>query len=211
MKIVMMGRGGGTDMPTFNELYPDLIDPQKLRVYDGFGTHPNGALRLRPLPVANAGQGWTLGSTATYFQVQDGEAHSTTTGYIGTPVSADGKVYAAIRWGISSSFAGLLVRFVDVNDYGARVSLSAVSGGQVRVEKREGGETPPVLSITPLPLVVGNTYLLSVEFSGASYIVRVNGSVVVSFENAAHMDKTGVGMSSGNTAHKYLEFSAGAE
>lgn len=211
MKIVMMGRGGGTEMPTFNELYPDLIDPQKLRVYDGFGTHPNGALRLRPLPIANAGQAWTLGNTATYFQVQDGEVHSTTTGYIAAPCAADGKAYAAIRWGIASSFAGLMVRFVDVNDYGARVSLSAVSGGQVRIEKREGGETPPLLQAVNTPLVVGNVYLLSVEFSGSDYTVRLNGTVVATITNPAHDDKTGVGLSAGNAAHKFLEFAAGAE
>ena len=192
-------------LPKFTDLSPERVEPQKILIADSFTQVRTALTGTRP-DIINAGQTW-LGSS--FVGVQDAEggyAHRASAPFEHINLGqSDGKVFTAIKWGAAASYAGILFRYENANNYW-RLSLSHSAG--VLLERRVGAVTTPMVS-TAFAKTVGQTYLLGVSFVGNQIAAIVEGSPLTVITDSALADRSGVGLSSGDAAHHFYQFVAG--
>lgn len=214
MRIFNVAPGADADsgMPAFAERFRSLVDPAKIELRDNFRNKTAGNLKTQSFDFAADGQTWSMGTTLQPQCVPDsdgGYIYATASVQTGAKLStADGKVYAAIRWGSATSFCGIAARYIDGNNWGVRATISN-TGPAIRIDRRNAGGATELIQSVPFSPVNGEIYHLGLECDGDDYIVTLNNEVVAEGSSSLFATEKGVAVSLGNSDHRILEFVAG--
>lgn len=195
-----------SNLPKWEEVFPNLIRPDKVKISDSFTAHP-GALLNRPVEndVVVVGGLWSAGASLQVSAADGGyvwgTALTTTLGnpaavVIGTGVA--GQVMCRIKWGEIGGFAGLVFRFSSASNPHWRALLG---NGLLQLQERGTGAAGVRAVTTPIDLVVGEYYDLIVKFDGDSIIATCGEHSVAYANGTSNQGNTSAGIYLYNTAN----------
>ena len=192
-------------LPTFNSVFPSLIEPSKIMLHDTFSGGA-GDLDQKLLEQSDNGQKWqALGISGKNWKVAGGGyAYSATTSriLITTTHKTSSHIYAAIEHS-GSSYTGVVCRFADQNNY-FMITLSSIGG--VRIDKMVGGVTTSQTSA--MTFVAGQVYHLGVLCTESEITVYVDNNLILTASDTALSANTGIGLVTSSSSHKVWEFTA---
>lgn len=192
-------------LPTFNDVFPSLIEPSEITLYDSF-LGGAGDLDQKLLEQSDNGQKWqALGTLGKNWRVADGGyAYSNYTGktFITTNHKTTGRIYAAIEHS-GDSYAGVVCRFANQDSH-FMITLSSIGG--VRIDKRVAGVTTS--QTFAMTFNAGQVYHLGVTYTEREIKVYVDNNLTLTASDTALSVNTGVGLVSANTLNKVWEFAA---
>lgn len=191
-------------LPTFYDVFPDLVSPKDIIAQDKFSDGYVGGLEGTTL---SNGLVWTrLNSNAVYLKVAAGgyvyaDTETTTSGMKVTDANIK-RCYTSIEWG-GSGFAGILFRMQDTTNH-YQITIGEAGDG-LRVEKKG---TNPQIYTAALGLVVGKRYDIGVNDTGSQLLIYVNGILELTIDDAVSVGSS-VGLSARGAANKIYELVIG--
>lgn len=199
-----------TVLPLWATLFPGLIDPEKIKVIDGFSGHAAGALTGTPAAYpADGSRVWTASGSAFVVDPADGGyAYSSGTSDrlslidLGQP---NHEVFARIKSGNPTVSVGIVFRSA-----GADYLRAVFTASRFAIQSRIGGVTTDFATI-PFTRIADAEHSVRVAASGASIAAWVDDAVLLSVESSVLQTATQVGMFStnANATFQIKEFVAG--
>lgn len=212
MKIITQSGTVSTTskLPTFNNVFPALIEPSKVVLHDLFETGVGSVLNNRSL---DKGGVWTVlgGGNIPLTVKESGYISMNSTGIARayTEHKTSGRVYAAIEFGSGMSTVGLFFRWAGQSDT-FELTLSYTQKNVV-LKKMVSGVTTALTgqAVNQVDLESGTTYHVGVEYTETGFKVYIDDTLIYDIEDSSLSNNTGVGLYIAGESNKVWEFAAG--
>lgn len=209
MKLVILAGTVPADsiLPKFSDLFPSIIRPDKVTVYDGF-TKSTPAVLGGSVTDVGEKQWLQAGTNPTIVPDSDG-------GYVesvSTTVTLDSglancEIYLKIRLTASASTVGTRFRFASSTNTWQAVIWPA--SNSVTVTRIVDG-TATVVATYPIIIIPSKVYELKIRLSGSNITTICDGVTLGTVEDAAHSSNTRHGLFAGGAGYRWMEFAVGA-
>lgn len=206
MKVVLLSGTVPNDtvLPKFSDVFPTLIEPQKVRVYDSF----NRAGLLGGSTTDVGGKLWgSVGTNpATVADVDGGYAESASTTVTIDSGLSDCEIYLKLRLSGTASTVGSRFRFAS----GANTWECVIwrASNAITLTKIVGGVSTQVATY-PITIISNKVYELRITMLGPAITVACDGVVLGSVSDSAHSGNTHHGLYASATGYRWLEFAVG--
>lgn len=208
MKLVILAGTVPSDsiLPKFSDLFPAIIRPDKVVIYDGFTKLSPAALGGSVTDVGEK-QWLQAGTNPTIVPGDDG-------GYVESAATtvtldsglADCEIYLKIRNTTNASYVGTRFRYGSTSNTWQAIFWPA--SNSVTVTKIVGG-TQTVMATYPIVIIPNNVYELKLRLNGSEITTVLDGQTLGTISDSAHAANTRHGLFAGGAGYRWMDFAVG--